>query len=113
MANKKISERYVSNPITDTIADGDLFVTTDISDTTDDSGGTDKVGTFSAIKTYIESFTSYFNVSSDTLDDITAGSTNKHFTATDETKLDAVPTITVSATQPSSPSTDDLWVDTN
>lgn len=33
-----------------------------------------------------------FQKSSDTLDDITAGATNKHFTVTDETKLDGIET---------------------
>jgi hypothetical protein len=33
-----------------------------------------------------------FQKSSNTLDDITAGATNKHFTVTDETKLDGIET---------------------
>lgn len=71
--------------------DADLVHIVDVSDATDDATGTSKKITITnLIKTYVEALTSYFNVSSDTLDDITAGSTNKHFTATDETKLDGI-----------------------
>lgn len=70
--------------------DADLVHVVDVSDTTDNAAGTSKKMTLARIKTYVEAFTSYFNVSTGTLDDITAGSTNKHFTATDETKLDGI-----------------------
>lgn len=43
--------------------------------------------TFANLKVWIEALTSYFNVSSDTTDDITEGSTNKFATAAEKTKL--------------------------
>lgn len=42
------------------------------------------------ITSLIEGLTSYYNKTTDTLDDINTGTTNKHFTATDEAKLDAI-----------------------
>lgn len=62
-----------------------------VGDTSDVNEVVKKI-TWANIQTLIEAFTSYFNVSTDTLDDITAGATNKHFTATDETKLDGIET---------------------
>jgi len=41
-------------------------------------------------ETATDSNDSAFNKTDDTLDNITAGSTNKHFTSTDESKLDAI-----------------------
>jgi len=41
---------------------------------------------------FTENIADYFDTTADTLDDITAGTTNKHFTATDETKLDGIET---------------------
>ena len=70
--------------------DADMVHVVDVSDTTDNAAGTSKKMTFARIKAYVEAFSSYFNVSTNTLDDITTGSTNKHFTATDETKLDGI-----------------------
>ena len=65
--------------------DADVAV---VGDSTDSSRA--KKTTFAQLRTWIEAFTSYFNVTSDTLDDITTGSTNVHFTATDNTKLDGI-----------------------
>lgn len=72
--------------------DSDLVTIVDVSDATDDASGTSKKLTFTYIKTYIEALTSYFNVSSDTSDDITEGSTNLFFTSAEQTKLSGIET---------------------
>lgn len=90
MVDQKVTDR---SELSEAPADGDLLHITDVSDTTDDASGTSKkISVTNLIKSYVEALTSYFNVSTDTLDDITAGSTNKHFTATDHSKLDGIAT---------------------
>lgn len=39
------------------------------------------------------------------------GTTNKVYSSTDKTKLSGLHQVTVSATQPSTPSTGDIWID--
>ncbi len=64
MADQKLTDRgELTNPV-----DADLLRVVDVSDTSDDATGTDKKMTLARLKTYVEAFTSYFNVSTDTLD---------------------------------------------
>ena len=76
--------------ITDLTAQTSVDDNTDVLAGVDVSATTTKKFTFAIIKTWIEAFASYFNVTSDTLDDLTAGATKKHFTSSDESKLDAI-----------------------
>ena len=68
----------------------DVIEIVDVSDTTDDAGGTSKKTTFTYIQAFVEALTSYFNVSSDTSDDITEGSTNLFMSSAEQTKLSGI-----------------------
>lgn len=85
-ADKKPSElSVITSPAND-----DTFIVGDTSDTTEVVKTISWTNLKTAIQTAVEAYASYFNVSSNTLDDITTGSTNVHFTASDNTKLDAI-----------------------
>jgi len=85
MADQKLTDR---TELAAAPADGDLVHVVDVSDTTDNASGTSKKITITnLIKTYVEALTSYFNVSSDTLDDIPDGTTYKLVTAAEKTVL--------------------------
>tara|TARA_R100000406_G_scaffold40823_1_gene27281 strand:- start:2261 stop:5416 length:3156 start_codon:yes stop_codon:yes gene_type:complete len=74
------------------LLDGVTAVDTDLSSV---SSSDDTLASAKSIKTYVDSqVQSKDDLSelSGTLDDISAGTTNKHFTATDETKLDGIET---------------------
>lgn len=81
MANVKLTAK---TELAETPATGDLVHIVDVSDTTSDAGGTSKKITRANLVGGL------FDTSTNDLDDITAGTTNKHFTSTDETKLDGV-----------------------
>ena len=72
-----------------TPVDADVAVVGDSADS-----GRMKQTTFAQLRTWIEAFTSYFNVTSDTLDDITDGATyvksTNDFTDDDHTKIDGI-----------------------
>lgn len=72
------------------LADADGVVVGDASDASEAAKYITWANLKTSIGTYITGLSSYFNKSTETLDDITAGSTNKHFTSTDETKLDGI-----------------------
>ena len=64
-------------------------------DLTSVSASDDTLASAKAVKDYVDSQVQskdHLNELSGTLDDLTAGTTNKHFTATDETKLDGIAT---------------------
>jgi len=81
MADIKLTAQ---DALAETPASGDLLYIVDVSDTTDGVSGSSKKITRTNLVGGL------FDKTADDLDDITAGATNKHFTATDETKLDGI-----------------------
>lgn len=65
-----------------TVADADLVVVADVSDS-----NRAKYITWANVRTWIEAFTSYFNVSSDTADNITEGASNLFMTTSERSKV--------------------------
>jgi len=89
MADQKVTDL---TELAEAPQDSDILEVVDTSDTTHDAAGTSKKLTFARIKTYVEAFTSYFNLSSNTSDDITEGSTNLFMSSAEQTKLSGVET---------------------
>ena len=81
MADIKLTAQ---DALAETPATGDLLYIVDISDTTDGVSGSSKKITRANLVGGL------FDKTADDLDDITAGTTNKHFTASDESKLDGI-----------------------